>query len=131
MPFIETSMEEPEVKLLPEAEYELRTTSASIKGIKKDNPDGSRKRLNVGLASTEYPEAETIWWGVNLPHPRSSDQANKMSQRQLVAFFKLFGIPYEMTGWASEDITGHTARVLVTVGTDQDGAAVNELKFRF
>ena len=110
-----------ELQQVPEGEYDLTIGGAEEKLSKKKKP---MIQLSIQIESADYPNAETIFEFINLPHEEDEPRTKEFKLRQAKRILTAFDIDFD-DGFDTEDLVG--AKSTQQVGTrelvDDDGKA--------
>ena len=131
MPFIEQAVQDAkEAVVVPEAEYDLRVSSAELATSKAAQAKGQEDNMIhcvILIESEEYPNAAPIHHYIMLV----TDPEDKYNNLHLVGqkrFLVTFGIPHEGNGFDLDDFPNATGRCLVAVDQTDKGDDVNVLR---
>ena len=111
MPFINAAMNEAaEAEVVPEGEYHIRNHEAELTTSKK----GSQmiKVLSV-IESPDHPNAAPINTYLSLPSDDDEPKAAAFKLLQLRRFCECFEIPFDESGFDTDDIAGSEGDCLV------------------
>ncbi len=93
-----------EDKPVPEGTYTLRIEAAEDGRNKADTADMTTVRLKVEDA--DHPDAATIWHYIVYPNGDDKPEAHRRKMRLLQSFLKAFGVPFDPSGFDTEDLIG-------------------------
>ncbi len=111
MPFLKIDglNETKEQAVVPDGEYDLVIGSAVEKKSKKDK---DMIQMAIQVRSAEYPNAETIFEYINLPHKDDDEKARDFKLRQMKRMLMAFEVEFD-DGFDTEDLVGAQATLQV------------------
>jgi hypothetical protein len=125
MPFISVPLDDvKEPKAVPEGEYDLRIIDAEDTESKKGNP------MTVVRIAIEGEDAMPIRHYITYPDDNLPREQVQMRLLDLKRFLTCFGIPFDPSGFNSEDLAGATGRCMVIQeeANDESGNIYNRLR---
>lgn len=111
MPFINATLNEAaEAEVVPEGTYHIRNHSADVKQSKK----GTDMIVVLSMIEAgEFPNAAPINTYLSLPGDDDEPKAKAFKLLQLRRFCECFEIPFEETGFDTDDIAGSEGDCMV------------------
>lgn len=125
MSFVEMALDEvKEAQVMEEGAYDLIIESADEKESKKGKP-----MIECVIQFSDHPNASPIWYYLSLPHEDDEPKARNFKMLNLKRFLTMFGIPFDSSGFDTNDFFGASARnAHVKVSEpDENGNTRNEL----
>lgn len=115
-----------EQKPVPDGAYDLRIVKFEDKKSKKGN---EMTVATIKVDDSRYPNAELINHYLVYPDANTKPETAQLFLRNNARFLQAFGVPYDDTGFNSDDLLGATAsQVLLIQEEGDDGVPRNKLQ---
>lgn len=115
MPFIESAVTQAqEAEVIPEGHYDLRIHSTKDRHNEEKGTDSIEVMILV--ESVDHPNAQPLNFYLPLVGVNDEPKTKQFKLLQQRRFLEAFGIPYNETGFDTDDFAGASANLPVTQG---------------
>lgn len=127
MPFVNAALDVQEREVVSEAEYDLRCGNVDH----RHQEDAESPRLVVIVNIEGNPDAAAIWHTLWLSNKSTDPERRADNDRSNRRFMEVFNIPYEATGFNTDDIPGAVGKCLVVQQMGDDSVNRNKLRLPY
>ena len=127
MPFVEAALDVQEREVVAEGEYDLRC--GNVDHTRQEDENNPRIVVIVNIEGN--PDAAPIWHTLWLSNKNSDPERRADNDRANRRFMEVFNIPYEATGFNSDDIPGSVGKCLVVQQEGDDKVIRNKLRLPY